>query len=132
MRAQSKAPSFFGSRVRPVLVGVGVGLLVCFGLLMLMAMLVQAVDVPRTAILPLAIAAAAVGAFVAGLVAAAMARRHGLLMGVVCGLVLFLLILLAGVSRYAGVGGTTALLKLAVLVLAGGVGGVLGVNLRKK
>ena len=85
-----------------------------------------------TAVLPLAIAAAAVGAFLAGMVAAAMAKRRGLLLGIGCGLVLFLLILLAGFARYAGVDGGNAVVKLAVLPLAGGIGGVLGVNMRKR
>ncbi len=131
MKAQRKTPSFFQSRIQPVLVGIGVGLLACIGILMLMAMLVESVDVPRSAILPLAITAAAVGAFVAGLVSAAMAKRNGLLMGAACGLGLFVLILLAGFARYAGVSGGHAMLKLAVLVLTGGVGGILGVNMRK-
>ncbi len=132
MRAKKKPASFFDTRLRPLLIGVGVGLLVCFGLLMLMAMLVETVDVPRAAILPLAIAAAAGGAFVAGLVAAALAKQQGLLVGVTCGLVLFLLILVAGFARFAGVDGSQTAIKLAVLVLAGGIGGVLGVNMRRK
>jgi putative membrane protein (TIGR04086 family) len=98
---------------------------------MLMALIVQSVDVPRAAILPLAITAAAIGAFLAGLTAAAIAKQNGLLLGAVCGLVLFLLILLAGVARYAGVNGGNAVLKLAILLLCGSIGGVLGVNLRK-
>lgn len=99
---------------------------------MLAALLVQAVDVPRAAIMPLAIAAAAIGAFLAGLTAAAVAGQRGLLFGAVCGLLLWLLILLAGVARYTGVSGGNALIKLAALVLSGSIGGVLGVNLRKR
>lgn len=131
MRARNSSPSFFDTRIRPVLVGVGVGALGCMGLLMLMALIIQSVDVPRSAVLPLSIAAAAGGAFIAGLVSAAMAGRRGLLVGVVCGLVLFLLILAAGIARYADVSGGAAAVKLAVLVLCGGIGGVLGVNMRK-
>lgn len=132
MRAHDRSPSFFRCWLRPVLVGVAVGLIACVGALMLMALVVQSVDVPRAAILPLAIAAAAIGAFLAGLTAAAVARQKGLLLGAVCGLTLWLLILLAGVARYTGVSGGNAVLKLAVLLLCGGIGGVLGVNLRKR
>jgi putative membrane protein (TIGR04086 family) len=77
-------------------------------------------------------AAAAIGAFLAGLTAAAVARQNGLLLGAVCGLLLFLLILVAGVARYAGVSGTHALLKFVVLLVCGSIGGVLGVNMRKR
>ncbi len=132
MRAHDRTPSFFRRWLRPVLVGVAVGLIGCIGLLMLMALIVQSVDVPRAAILPLAIAAAAIGAFLAGLTAAAVAGQKGLLLGAVCGLVLWLLILLAGVARYEGVSGGNALIKLAAFLLAGGIGGVLGVNMRKR
>ncbi len=132
MRAHDRTPTFFHRWLRPVLVGVAVGLIGCIALLMLMALIVQSVDVPRAAILPLAIIAAAIGAFLAGLTAAAIAKQKGLLLGAVCGLVLWLLILLAGVARYEGVSGGNAVVKLAALVLSGGIGGVLGVNLRKR
>ena len=132
MRAQDRTSSFFCRWLRPVLVGVAVGLIGCVGCLMLAALLVRSVDVPRAAILPLAIAAAAIGAFLAGLTAAVVAGQRGLLLGAVCGLLLWLVILLAGVARYTGVSGGTALIKLAALVLAGGIGGVLGVNMRKR
>ena len=132
MRAQDRTPSFFRCWLRPVLVGVAVGLIGCIGALMLMALIVRSVDVPRAAILPLAIVAAAVGAFLAGLTAAAIAKQKGLLLGAVCGLVLWLLILLAGFTRYAGVSGGSTAIKLAALVLSGGIGGVLGVNLRRR
>lgn len=131
MRAHDRTPSFFRSWLRPVLVGVAVGLIGCIGLLMLMALVVQSVDVPRAVILPLALAAAAIGALLAGLTAAAIAKQKGLLLGAVCGLVLWLLILLAGVARYEGVSGGNALIKFAALLLSGGIGGVLGVNMRK-
>ena len=77
-------------------------------------------------------AAGAAGAFAAGLTAAAITGRRGLPVGAVCGLVLFLLILIAGFIRYSGVGGGYALIKLAALLVSGSLGGALGMNLRKK
>ena len=132
MRAQDRSPSFFRCWLRPMLVGVAVGLIVSVGMLMLMALLVQTLDVPRVAVLPMAIAAAAIGAFSAGLTAAAVSKQRGLVHGLVCGLVLWFLILAAGFSRYAGVSAGNAAIKLAVLVLTGAIGGVLGVNMRKR
>ena len=131
MKAHNQASSFFARWLRPWLIGTAVGTIGCTVLLMLMALVVRSVDVPRSAVLPLAIAAAACGAFLAGLVAAAVAGQKGLLLGVACGFTLFLLILLAGFVRYAGVDGGNAVIKLAALVLCGGIGGVLGVNMRK-
>ncbi len=132
MRVRNGEPSFFEQWVRPVLVGLAVGVIVCILMLMLMAAAVQSVDVPRRATTPLAVIAGAVGAFAAGLTAAAVTGRRGLPVGAVCGLALFLLILIAGFVRYSGVGGGYALIKLAALLVSGSVGGMLGMNLRKK
>ncbi|MBQ1950124.1 MAG: TIGR04086 family membrane protein [Clostridia bacterium] len=132
MKAHDRNQSLFSLWVRPILLGVAVGVLCCTLLLLLMALVVQTVDVPRGAALPMAIAAAAVGAFAAGLTAALISRRRGLLLGAVSGLVLFLVVLLAGFARYTAVDGGTAIIKLLVLMAAGGLGGVLGVNRRRR
>lgn len=132
MSVRNGSPSFFEQWVRPVLIGLAVGVIVCILLLMLMAAAVQSVDVPRRATTPLAVAAGAAGAFAAGLTAAAITGRRGLPVGAVCGLTLFLLILIAGFVRYSGVGSGYAFIKLAALLVSGSVGGALGMNLRKK
>ena len=128
MSAQNRTPSALMQWLRPLLIGTAVGIIVCIALLLLMAAVVQAVDVPQRATIPLAVTAAAAGAFFAGLAAARAAGQRGLLFGALCGLLLFLLILLAGFIRYTGVSGGYAMVKLAVLLTAGGLGGVLGVN----
>jgi putative membrane protein (TIGR04086 family) len=130
MNTHDRTQSFFGRRIRPLLFGVAVGIVVCTLLLMLMAAVIQRVDIPAGAALPLAVGAAAAGAFLAGLTAALVAGQRGLLMGAVSGLLLYLPMLVAGLARYSAVDGGASLLKLAVLVAAGAVGGVLGVNRR--
>jgi|GEM_PF-1535854 len=132
MRTRESHTSAFTALIRPLLIGTAVGVVVSVLVLMLMALLVQSVDVPRAAVLPLAMSAGAVGAFMGGLTTALTAGRRGLMMGALCGLVLFFLILLAGFVRFTGVSGTTAVLKAVVLVVAGGIGGLLGVLRRKR
>ncbi len=131
MNTRDKSGGFVQQWVRPLLVGTAVSVILCVAMLFLMAALVQSVDVPRVAVTPMAVAAAAVGAFGGGLTAATLAGRKGLAVGALCGTVLFLLILLAGVARLDGVDGVYSLLKLAVLIVTGGLGGVLGVNRRR-
>lgn len=128
MKNSYPGTSFFRQWIRPLLFGLAVGVIVCVGVLMLIAALIQTVDVPRAATLPLAIAAAAIGAFCAGLTAALIGKNRGLILGAVNGAVLFVLILSAGFIRYAGVDGTVALIKFAVLTAAGGIGGFVGVS----
>ena len=132
MSGRNGSPSVFERWVRPVLIGVAVGVIVCILMLLMMAAVVQTVDVPRRATMPLAVIAAAAGAFAAGLTASAVTGRRGLPVGAVCGLTLFLLILIAGFVRYSGVSGGYALIKLAALLVSGSVGGLLGMGLRRK
>ena len=130
MKPNDNTRPLFSRLLRPLLVGLCVGVISCTLLLLLMALLVGSVDVPRQAVLPLAIAAGAIAAFLAGLVTARMAGKNGLLLGMACGLLMFLLILVAGFVRYTGVDAGVSAIKLAALLVAGGVGGVLGVNRR--
>ena len=130
MKPKDTARPLFVRLLRPLLVGLCVGVISCTLLLLLMALLVGTVDVPRRVVLPLAIAAGAVAAFLAGLVTARLSGKNGLLLGMACGLLLFLLILVAGFVRYTGVDAGLSLLKVAILTVAGGIGGVLGVNKR--
>ena len=132
MKGQDRSQTFLQRWLRPVLVGLCVGVLTGTLLLLMMALLVRSVDVPRVAITPMAIAAAGAGAFAAGLAAALTAKKNGLVLGLVCGLVLFFVLLLAGIAHATGVSGSLAVIKLAVLTLAGALGGVLGVNRRKR
>lgn len=132
MKNQDRTPSVLQGKIKPILLGLCVGVLCTTLLLLLMALIVRSVDVPRGAVTPLAVTAAAVGAFAAGLTAALAARRNGLLLGAVCGLVLFLIILVAGNLRFDSVDGSFAAVKAAVLTVAGAIGGVLGVNRRRR
>lgn len=131
MNAHRKDPSLFTRWIRPLAVGLAVGVICTVVLLLLMAALIRSVDIPHMAVTPMAVAAAGIGAFTAGLTAAAVAGQRGLICGLLCGVILFLIILLAGFIRYAGVSGGFAMIKLAVLTVAGGLGGILGVGRRK-
>lgn len=116
--------------LRPILIGLCVGVVSCTLLLLLAAFLFRSVDVPLGASAPVAIAAAALSALVGGWTAARAARSRGLLIGGLCGLLLFLIILLCGLFR-GGVNSGYAVVKLAALTLCGAIGGVLGVNRKR-
>lgn len=131
MKAQDRSRSFLNGRLKPLLAGLCVGVLCTTLLLLLAALLIRSVDISRTVITPLAIAASGIGAFAAGLTAALVARRNGLVLGAVCGLVLYLIILLTGCAVNSSVDGGYGVIKLAVLTVTGAIGGVLGVNRKK-
>ena len=131
MKSRSEDTAMVKKILRPVLVGACMGAVVCLLLLLLMAAVIAAVDVPKAAITPLAVVASAVGAFVGGIVAAKIAKEKGLLFGAACGLILFVLVLVAGFAVLEEVRGSFAVAKLFILIGCGAIGGILGVNSRK-
>ncbi len=118
--------------LRPVIIGAVVGALCCTLLLAVMAAIVASQDIPKAAITPMAIVAAAAGAFFGGFAAARIAREKGLLIGGACGLLLFILVALAGFAFLKEIRGAYILVKLAVMLVLSALGGVIGVNLRKR
>lgn len=117
---------------RPVLWGVAVGGVVTVLLLLLMAVGMTARDLPQAAVAPLATVAAAIGAFVGGLTAARIARQQGWLLGALCGVLLYALIWLTGLTHIGDMQATGVLIKWAILIACGAVGGIMGVNLKRR
>ena len=114
--------------IRPVAWGLLAGMAVCLVILLLMAAIMTAKDIPQGAVTPMALVAAASGALTGGFTAACIARENGWLLGAVCGL----LLALTGFIFLRGIRGEQALLKLLILVACGAVGGIIGVNRRKR
>ena len=113
--------------VRPVVIGTVAGAGCCLLLLLLMAAVMASSDIPKAAVTPMAVAAAAIGAFVSGIIAARISRERGLLLGAVCGLLLYLLVMIAGFALLREIRGAYAVVKLAVMIGCAALGGVLGV-----
>lgn len=117
--------------LRPLLIGLCVGVVSCTLLLLAAAYLLKSVDMPLGVATPIAITAASVSALLGGWATARCSGSRGLLMGSACGALLFLIVLLWGLCRGGVDGGQTAI-KLAALTAAGAIGGVLGVNRKKR
>ena len=66
----------------------------------------------------------AVGGFVAGYIYGKFRRRQGLIGGVICGAVLFVAIIIAGIFIFGSPGDIRKLLLLSIAGIAGGVTGV--------
>ena len=118
--------------IRPVLVGTLIGGAVCIALLALAAVVMTGVDIPKPVIIPLSLAIACVSAFIGGFSAAVIAGKTGWLVGILSGLLLFLLILVGGFVLLGEVRGSLVWIKLALLLAGGMIGGMIGVNLRKR
>lgn len=77
-------------------------------------------------------AALAVGAFVSGFITAKLIREHGLLVGALSGAWMFIIVCVVGafvgVTELSG----AALFRLAISAAAAALGGIVGVNLRRR
>ena len=132
MRSRQQDSSAVYRIVRPLLWGMLIGMISCLLLLLLMAAVLAAGDIPKTAITPLAVSAAVVGAVIGGFLTARLRGENGLLFGAVCGVLLYIVVMIVGFSIMHELRGGYALLKLSLMLLAGAVGGVLGVNGRRR
>ena len=114
--------------VRPILAGVAVGALTCTVLMLVLAGILAAKDIPQGAIAPLSVAVAAVGSLLGGFIAAKLAGERGWLVGLVCGILLYAVVLLAGgFALLRHTANMEWLVRLAALPGSAMLGGVLGV-----
>ena len=113
---------------RPIVIGACVGAICCLLVLLVMA----AQNIPKAAVTPMAIVAAAFGSFIGGIVSARISGEKGLLYGAGAGLLLYVVVIIAGFAVLQDVRGTTILVKLAVMVASGAVGGIIGVNMKRR
>lgn len=127
-----KEESALSKWLRPVLIGTVAGVLCCLAVLLMFALLMAARDVPQSAVTPMAVTAAAVGAFFGGFISARAAGSRGLAYGAATGALIFLLIVIAGFSFLQDIRGWYAVIKLLVIVISASLGGVYGVNIRRR
>lgn len=118
--------------IKPMTVGFGVGITAILFLLIIFSIVLSIRDIPQQFITPLAVIAAALGAFFAAYTSGRIIRRKGMLLGFIQGICIFVVVFLAGLSIPGeGVGGLT-IIKLIALCLSGVIGSVMGVNYHKK
>ena len=110
------------------LVGIGAAFL----LLCAFALILSVKDLPHGAITPMAIAAVVVGCFVAGYCAGRTIRAGGLVYGLLCGTVIFLFAFFCELMLIGGGFSILLLYKYIIYISSGMIGGVLGVNKRRK
>ncbi len=132
MNRQNEATVSVTRRVRPLLVGAAVAAVTGIVLLLGLAALMAALALPQTASVPLALAVIALASGIGGFVTARLTRERGLWYGAGQGLLFFVVLAVVGIAASADVFGVGMLWRLALAVGLGALGGVLGVNLRRR
>ena len=119
-------------KLRPVVIGLTAGIVVSALLLFLFSILIMRQDTPQRLIEPLAIASLSVGAFFTGLACTRITRRGGLVYGMLCGLLLSGIVLLAGMIAGVGGVGASGIFRVIFITLCSMIGGVMGANARRR
>lgn len=118
--------------VRAIGISVWIGTLCCVLALLLMAFILSARSVPQFAVQPMAAFALLVGGFSAGFSCAKLMRENGLMFGAACGIILTVIVQVAGFAIPDNTFGISAVIKIAVVLFSAMLGGVLGVNTRRR
>lgn len=90
--------------------------------------LITKIDVKDFALSVMSTVALAVGAYAGGYISGKRRKRNGLFMGVLCGVFIFLIILVLSAFFSKAVESFSASAKLVVTLVCAAVGGVVGVN----
>jgi putative membrane protein (TIGR04086 family) len=117
-----------GILIRSFGIGVLVGFIVLIVSLLSIAVLMTFLDVSQPAVTALSVIAGAIAAFAGGWTSGRISEKRGLMMGAICGLLLFLLVCIVGLILHRSMQMGFLFIKLAAFLFAGMAGGVVGVN----
>ena len=132
MEKYSKGSGIMGSiQWQSVALGAGVGIAATIIFMLLMAAVLASVDMSEGAPAVISTLCMGAGAVLGGFVAAKRNGRNGLIVGLVSGAAMFVLFALVALALGSDVGGAFVV-RFAVSVFFAAVGGVLGINLRRK
>lgn len=119
------------ANIRRILISVLAAVAVMLVLAVLFALAMSFVTVPAMALNAVSIVLLALTGFISGYFASKAIRKNGLQIGLICGGILsFLLFVLS--TSLSNDFGWLCLSKMLVLIVAGAIGGVLGVNGKRK
>lgn len=105
-----------------------VGYIVIFAVIALLSAISSRVSPDNDVMSVFTALALFIGAYVGGYISAKNRHKNGLLMGMCCGLFMFLIILVVGFFISGRSNGFGAPVKFIITIAAGGVGGIVGVN----
>lgn len=129
---QVREPVRAGRMIRPVLGGLLFGMIVSLVCIGIFALIFTLRDLPQAAVQPMASVSLALGALAGSVFAARAFGAKGMLVGAVSGLLLFLILYVVGAAMHRIDTGTLALVKLILSILCGCIGGIAGVNTRRR
>lgn len=128
MRKSKRETAGFERFFKPVLKGVISGFATTSGFIILAAVLVAFGVFHLNTAAVLSAVAVTFGGFFGGFTAAKALEKNGLLCGLFCGGCMFLLMTAVSLAAFRTAPGPATVTRLALLLLAGGLGGIFGVE----
>lgn len=104
------------------------GIFTMFLLMLLFAAALSSFPLPLSVFAPAGLIIGCLGSMAAGFLCSLMSREKGFLFGIVCGFLLFLILLLVALLVWQQKLGSYTLVKLFAMLLSGAIGGIIGVN----
>ncbi|MEE1025855.1 MAG: TIGR04086 family membrane protein [Acutalibacteraceae bacterium] len=124
----SITPSPFEVWLKPILTGAILGITVTLCLFVLLALIMSFSILPTNSASVVASIAIAAGSFFGGFSAAKKLGKNGLVIGAICGFLLFIILTLIGVAAFKSAPGTSTVIRLLIFVVSGAIGGIIGVS----
>jgi len=106
----------------------GWGLLIILLIVLAFSYLMTKIDVSDQVISVITAAAMCIGAYSGGYISARHHRKNGLIMGIACGSVIFLVLVVLSAFFANSAQGLSGGAKLFMVLMCGSVGGIVGVN----
>ena len=117
-----------GTIASRALLSAGWAILIVLLIVLGFAYLLTKIDVPEPVVSVVTAAALCIGAYTGGYIGARRNRRNGLLVGVICGAMVFIALFLFSILFARSTEGLSGGAKLFLVMLCGSVGGIVGVN----
>lgn len=114
---------------KPLIIGTISGGLSCAGLLLLSAFLItKSGSMPDNLTTVLMIILTGIGTFIGGYISGKISHEKGMLYGITCGFVMFVLFFLGGFMTAQNSVSMLTVIRLFTMLLTGAIGGIMGVN----
>jgi putative membrane protein (TIGR04086 family) len=124
----SNAPSKLEVAIKPIISGLIIGALVITILFVFFALMMSFNILPLSSANIISSISISVGAFFAGFISAKKLTKNGLLIGLICGFIMFLLFTLIGMAAFKSAPNTASLIRLLLFIISGAIGGIIGVG----
>lgn len=130
--SQSSNMTTVNKYLKSSLFSVLIGEVATMVLLLLFSVLMCNVDIPDVGGTVFIIAATSIGGFFAGYVNGRILKHKGIIAGAICGTMLMIILIILKLAFFMPLPDGVTVLKLALVLVSGIIGGIMGVNKKKQ